>query len=134
MVLPDRIELFRREVTQLKNHGFFEPLPIAVYQLQEQLRSVYTNATVAASLLARSLLSKDAYIDEHVAPPAAEVGLLGAVPFIIFRVRIEVGNFSRNVGHKRCSVVFPIEDKLHSGCDRSISFRKVHAQPIGDLP
>jgi len=41
MVLPDRIELFRSDKSPLKDHGFFDPLTLAVYQFGDQLRSPY---------------------------------------------------------------------------------------------
>jgi hypothetical protein len=33
LVLPDRIELLRSGTSLLKNHEFFDPLTLAVYQL-----------------------------------------------------------------------------------------------------
>jgi len=37
MALPDRIELLRFDTSTLKDHGFFDPLTLAVYQPEEHL-------------------------------------------------------------------------------------------------
>jgi hypothetical protein len=37
LVLPDRIELFRRGTRSLKNREFFEPLASVVYQREDHL-------------------------------------------------------------------------------------------------
>jgi hypothetical protein len=37
MVLPDRIELFRRSPSSLKDQGFFEPFTFVVYQRKDHL-------------------------------------------------------------------------------------------------
>ena len=54
-MLPDRIELLRSDTSPLKDHGFFDPLTLTVYQLGDQLRSPYASATVTVLTIVNSM-------------------------------------------------------------------------------